>query len=173
MCNTSPRSPFWLRLLAVLLVATWLCPTQARAQERTGYLPGEHQGLEIIVHVIGEVQKPGEYRVPDQTDLLELLSKAGGPTQFSRLSSVSVRRVASGRVAAASGGGAPRAEIIRVNIEEILHRQDVAPPPKLQPGDVVFVPNNTWHKWKDVSGVIRDLSVVASAYFLYLRATRD
>ena len=45
--------------------------------------------------------------------------------------------------------------------------------PVLQPGDVVFVPKNSWHKWKDVSAVIRDVSVVASAYFLYVRATRN
>lgn len=172
MCNKTVRLPLCLRLGLVLLLATCLWPADALVQERTGYLPGEHQGLEIIVHVIGEVQKPGEYRVPDQTNLLELLSKAGGPTQFSRLSSVSVRRVAAGPTAL-TGGSVPRVEILRVNIDEILHKKDVVTPPMLQPGDVVFVPKNTWHKWKDVSGVIRDLSVVASAYFLYLRTTRD
>ena len=146
----------------------------ALAQERTGYLPGERQGLEMMVHIIGEVQKPGEYRVPDQTDLLELLSKAGGPTQFSRLSAISVRRVPAGRpFAAMAGGTAPRVEIIRVNIAEILRKPDAAPPPVLQPGDVVFVPKNSWHTWKNISAVVRDVSVVASAYFLYARATRN
>jgi SLBB domain-containing protein len=156
-----------------LVLAACLCPVAARAQERSGYLPGVNQGLEMMVHVIGEVQKPGEYRVPDQTDLLQLLSKAGGPTQFSRLSSVSVRRVVLGRpLAGQSDSTAPRVQILHVNIEDVLRRQDAAPP-LLQPGDVVFVPKNGWHKWKDVSGVIRDLSVVASAYFLYVRAYRN
>lgn len=124
----------------------------------------------MMVHIIGEVQKPGEYRVPDQTDLLELLSKAGGPTQFSRLSGVSIRRATAGRLTAPlTTGAAPRTEIIRVNMEDLLRKQDTTPL-LLQPGDVVFVPKNGWHKWKDVSGVIRDLSVVASAYFLYLRS---
>ena len=174
MCNEPPRPPPSLRFGPVLLLAAGLWSAMALAQERTGYLPGERQGLEMMVHILGEVQKPGEYRVPDQTDLLELLSKAGGPTQFSRLSSVSVRRVAAGRpVAALAGGAVPRVEIIRVNIEDILRKQDIAPPPVLQPGDVVFVPKNSWHKWRDASAVIRDVSVVASAYFLYLRATRN
>lgn len=128
----------------------------------------------MMVHIIGEVQKPGEYRVADQTDLLQLLSKAGGPTQFSRLSAVSVRRVPGGRpFTATAGGAAPRVEIIRVNIDEILRKQDVAPPPLLQPGDVVLVPKNSWHTWKNISGVVRDVSVVATAYFLYARSTRN
>lgn len=164
----------WQRLGLVLLLAASLWPAIAWAQERTGYLPGERQGLEIMVHIMGEVQKPGEYRVADQTNLLELLSKAGGPTQFSRLSSVSVRRVPTGRpVAATPGGTAPQVEIIRVNIAEILRKPDAAPPPMLQPGDFVFVPKNSWHTWKNVASVVRDMSVVASAYFLYVRATNN
>ena len=163
-----------MRLVFLILLAICFRPGVTVAQERSGYLPGQQQGLEMMVHIMGEVQRPGEYRVPDQTDILQLLSKAGGPTQFSRLSSVSVRRVTTGRpVAALSGGAPPRVEILRVNIADVLRKQDSAAPPLLQPGDVVFVPKNGWHKWKDVAGVVRDLSVVASAYFLYLRATRD
>ena len=45
--------------------------------------------------------------------------------------------------------------------------------PTLQPGDVVVVPRNGFSKWKSVAGILRDLSVVASAYFLYLRTTKD
>jgi len=128
----------------------------------------------MVVYILGEVQRPGEYTVRDRTDLLELLSKAGGPTQLSRLSSVSVRRLSTGRpLAPLEGDTAPQVEIIRVNVEEILRRNDVKPPPVLQPGDVVFVQRNSWYRWKEVSGVIRDVSVLASAYFLYLRATRD
>jgi len=172
MCKNPLSARSCLRLGRVLLLAACLSPAIALAQDRTGYLPGEHQGLEMMVHIIGEVQKPGEYRVPDQTDLLELLSKAGGPTQFSRLSAISVRRAPAGRLAAMAGGTAPRVEIIRVNIDEILRKKDVAPP-LLQPGDVVLVPKNSWHTWKNISGVVRDVSVVATAYFLYARSTRN
>ena len=166
------------RLLArrggtILLMVACLWPATALSQERSGYIRGEQQGLEMMVHIIGEVQKPGEYRVTDQTNLLELLSKAGGPTQFSKMSSVSVRRVAAGPGSAAAVGSTPRIEIIRVNMEDILRKQGIAPPPMLQPGDVVFVPKNAWHTWKNVSGVIRDVSVVVSAYFLYSRASRN
>src|SRR5574337_1129678 len=60
----------------------------AGAQERDRYILGEQKQLEILVHILGQVQKPGEYRVPDGTNVLELLSKAGGPTEYSDLSEV-------------------------------------------------------------------------------------
>ena len=55
---------------------------------KENYLIGEEQRLEIIVHVWGEVRQPGEKRVPDGTNILEVISKAGGPTEFSNLSKV-------------------------------------------------------------------------------------
>ncbi|HYM81861.1 MAG TPA: SLBB domain-containing protein [Candidatus Limnocylindria bacterium] len=156
-------------LTLALLLCALPCVTQA--QERTGYIVGEPQGLEMMVHIIGEVQKPGEYRVGDRTDILELLSKAGGPTQFSRLSSVTVRRLVFTRPSASLTTEPPRAEILQVNLDKALRNRDEMPI-RLQPGDVVVVPKNGWRAWKDATAVIRDVSVVASAYFLYLRASK-
>lgn len=162
----------------VLRLALWvslgcLAPMTVSAQERSGYLQGEHQGLEMIVHIMGEVQKPGEYRVADHTNLLELLANAGGPTQFSKLGVVSIRRVPTWIAPEnTSGAPAPRPSILRVDVNELLHDANIAAP-ALQPGDVVFVPKNSWSTWKDVASVMRDISVVASAYFLYLNAVKD
>src|SRR6187455_903694 len=93
-----PRAPFVIAMLLALL----LVPASSFAQSGStkavtpppkGYLLPQEQGLEMMVHILGEVQKPGEYRVPDNTDLLELLAKAGGPTEFANLSWVKIRRV--------------------------------------------------------------------------------
>ena len=63
----------------VVLLAFTLVPAVAFAQSQgKGYLIPQEQGLEMLVHILGEVQKPGEYRVPDHTDVLELIAKAGG-----------------------------------------------------------------------------------------------
>lgn len=167
-----PPWPGRTGLLCLLVLCLW--PALAQPQERTGYLLGERQGLEMIVHIIGEVRRPGEYRVPDQTSLLELLSKAGGPTEYSRLSSVRVRRTMAVPSAADSQAGetAPRIEIYHVNLDKLLSDRSTPLPLLLRPGDVVLVPKNAWHKWRDISAIVRDVSVVTTAYFLYLRATR-
>jgi len=169
MLNHSDHSlPARRRGKAFYLLFAILWPCMAGAQERTGYLVGEPQGLQMMVHIIGEVQKPGEYRVHDQTDLLELLSKAGGPTQFSRLSSVTVRRLAG----SSSVDGRPRkVEILHVNLAQALNAGRGTSLPLLKPDDVILVPTNSWHAWKDVSAILRDLSVVAGVYFTYQRVT--
>ena len=72
-------------------------------QDREKYLIGSEKKLEMIVHIMGEVRKPGEYRVEDNTTLLELISKAGGPTQFASLGGVKITRI--GLMSSASNGG--------------------------------------------------------------------
>ena len=67
----------------------------------------------------------------------------------------------------------PGVQILHVNLERSMRDRGAPPPPILRPGDVVLVPKNAWHKWKDISAIVRDVSVVASVYFLYLRSTRD
>ncbi len=163
----------WIGLLCLLSIA--IGPALALPQEPTGYLLEQEQRLEMIVYVVGEVQKPGEYRVPDRTDVLELLSKAGGPTEFSRLSSVTVRRLVPGQASAAplTTQMEPRISIIDVDLEQAWKHKSVLPPPLLHPGDVVVVPRNSWYRYKRISTVIRDVAVVASTYFLYLRVVKD
>ena len=49
-------------------------------------IPGEAgQGLAIKVHIWGQVHRPGRYLVPDGTDLVGLISFAGGPTSGAKL----------------------------------------------------------------------------------------
>lgn len=83
-----PTWPKWL----FFLICLFTFPGSVNAQEKDRYVFGETGKLEMVVHIIGEVKRPGEYRVSDRTNLVELLSKAGGPTQFSKLSGVTITR---------------------------------------------------------------------------------
>ena len=161
-------------LLPILLAFT-LQPIRASAQS-TGYLLPQEQGLEMIVHIMGEVQKPGEYRVPDRTDVLELLSKAGGPTEYSSLSSVTVRRVmpveATGS-RASSRRAEPKISVLHVDLGKAWNVTNGVPPPRLLPGDVVVVSRNSWFGYKRMATIVRDVAVVASTYLLYLRVVKD
>jgi polysaccharide export outer membrane protein len=144
----------------VALPVVALLPGVAFGQGQDDYLVGLDKRLEIRVHILGEVASPGEYRVPDNTTVLELVSKAGGPTEFANAGDVSIKRER------ADGTGS---HIVNVDIKAYLTEEDAAPPPVLRPGDVVTVPRNNMHRWRTAFTMIRDLSVVASAYFLYLR----
>ena len=153
-------------------------------QDKEKYLFGTEQKLEMIVHVFGEVRQPGEFRVEDKTNVLELISKAGGPTQFSNLAGIKITRL--GLIDSASNGSNGKSDrsagssykfgkrIIKINVDDYLNDDNYRDRMlTLQPGDVVFVPRNKWFRWRNIVSVARDLSVIVSVYFIYLRATKE
>jgi hypothetical protein len=155
---------------ALIVLAILVSASGASAQDRERYMLGETTRLEILVHVMGEVQSPGEYRVPDNTNVLELISKAGGPTKYASLGSVIVKR--GGGLSDLSQTGDEQGRVLKVNLENYLTKENSGPIPVLQPGDVVTVHANSWSTWKTVFGMARDISVVASLYLLYVRTTK-
>jgi hypothetical protein len=163
-------------LLALLLVPTFAFAQSGKAvPPPKGYLLPQEQGLEMLVHILGEVQKPGEYRVPDNTDLLELVAKAGGPTEFANLSWVKIRRVMPVELSATRNVTrlSPTVAVMDVNLESAWKKKDNGTVPRLVPGDVVVVSRNSWFGYRRFATVMRDVAIVASAYFLYLRVAQD
>jgi hypothetical protein len=163
----------FLPFLIVLIMAFGVT-SDALTQERTEYFVGEDNTLEMIVHIIGAVRVPGKYRVRDDTNIIELLTQAGGPNDFSNLNKVTITHDDS-RLLTDGQNGTNHTQIeklTRYDVKAWLEAKNKSVPPKLRPGDVVFVPTNSWRTWKNISTVLRDLAVVASAYFLYLRATQ-
>lgn len=164
------HSAFEIALRAIgCAAALWalLGTPRVFAQEDNRYLLGQDRQLEMIVHIIGEVKTPGEYRVRDNTTALELLSKAGGPTEFANLGAILIRHTLPASPGTATAAGPA---VQKINMGKYLHDGGATPPPVLQPGDFVSVPGNAWRTWRNGFSVVRDLAVVASAYFLYLRA---
>jgi protein involved in polysaccharide export with SLBB domain len=156
--------------LFFLLLTVLILNSSLFAQEE--YFLGEEQQLQIVVYVLGEVSKPGEYRLPDNTDIVKLLSKAGGETQFSNLGKVTITRYKTpvkiqpdGSVDAEGG----EKEIIKFNVKKYLESKDSPPAPILKPGDIIYVKKNKWYTWRTVAAVLRDVAIVASTYFLYVR----
>ena len=73
--------------------------------------PGLDDMLTIDVNVWGEVSRPGRYTVPDYTDLLSLLSFAGGPTDDAKLDKIKIIRTLDGRE-----------EVIHIDLKRFLAR---------------------------------------------------
>ena len=112
--------------------------------------------LKIKSYVWGQVRKPGLYIVPDDTDLLTLISSAGGPTENANLKKV--------RVIRASKDGE---KIIFVNLTEYIETGNEELIPILQPGDTVIVSGSTYYAFKKAVAWISQIAVVLSVYISF------
>ena len=55
----------------------------------SGSLAGSEQ-LKIKTYIWGQVLRPGLYIVPDNTDLITLISSAGGPSEYAKLTKIRI-----------------------------------------------------------------------------------
>jgi hypothetical protein len=112
---------------------------------------GTEDELQFDVYVWGQVNKPGLYAIADGTDLISLISLAGGPTDDAKLT----------RVTVVPGRGEARAPIT-IDLEEFLEsgkRQDI---PLLRPGDTVVVPAKLTHSLFRFTGVLSVAALIAN-----------
>jgi protein involved in polysaccharide export with SLBB domain len=151
------------RPLLLLVTVLALLGGGSRAQDRgkfqkENYSMDANQQLLIEVHVWGEVNKPGVFQVPDGSTVLDVISAAGGPTQYAALSRVRLSHTPEHH---------PRIE--PVNLDRYLSNEKAALPQVLKPGDAVMVPRNTRFFWKDAVSLIADIAVIVNVYYLISR----
>lgn len=111
--------------------------------------------LHIRVQIWGKVHSPGIYSVPNGTDLIALISLAGGPSDEANLSDVKIAR------------STESAKVLKVNVNKYLktgNREDV---PILQPGDTVVVSGNLYHFLSKIVRFLSQVAIVASTYNLF------
>lgn len=107
--------------------------------------------IERKIAVMGQVNKPGNYPIPETRAItaLDALSLAGGQTQTGELSKAGIIRTVDGV-----------AKVVRVDIERMLKSGNVAANVTLQPNDILFIPSRTERKfsWESVLGPLSALS---------------
>lgn len=84
----------------------------------------------MSIYIIGEVLKPGKVDVPRNTTLLQFLAESGGFTDFAALKRIQLRRLDP-----ATGVQ----KNVKFNYQALMAGEDI-PAIKLQPGDVIIVP---------------------------------
>jgi len=116
--------------------------------------PGSgNEQLMINTYIWGQVRNPGLYKIPDNTDLLTLISSAGGPTENAKLSKVKIIR--------------PTAEgekIIYVDLNNYMKTGDMTLIPILKPGDTIFVAGSAFYAIERVSSFLGNLVIFFSIY---------
>ena len=118
----------------------------------SGSLTGTER-LKIKTYIWGQVAKPGLYIVPDDTDLLTLISSAGGPTENANLRKV--------RIIRALGD---EEKIIFVDLTDYIKNGDEALIPALLPGDTVIVSGSTYYAFTKAVAWISQIAIILSVY---------
>jgi polysaccharide biosynthesis/export protein len=80
-----------------------------------------------MVYITGEVQRPGAYPLMDSMNVVQLVARAGGLTDFAKQKRMYLLR-------------AGRTERVNVNYEKVLKGQAPQQNVELAPGDTVVVP---------------------------------
>ncbi len=124
----------------------------ASIYQYSGTLSGTEQ-LKIRTYIWGQVQKPGLYIVPDNTDLLTLISSAGGPTENAKLSKIRIIRTTT-----------EKEEIIWVDLNKYLETANQNLIPILKPGDTVVISGSTYYAFTKVVDWLSQLAIILSVY---------
>ena len=136
-----------------------LMPMVALAQiESTDYYtPGEQErDLMIIVHVWGEVNKPGKFIVRDGINLVEILSEAGGPTRYANLKNVYI---------AHKGDQTEHIEIYNLEKYIEIEKMNI---PSLLPGDDIDVKRNAMGLGLELGQLTSQLAVVLNTILIII-----
>jgi len=97
-------------------------------------------------YVWGQVRSPGAYSFIAAPDIPELLSAAGGPTEYANLKRVIlIQSITQKRM--------------RINVQAMLVSGQVV---RLAPGDVVIVPTSAWYNVRDWLSVITTASALVT-----------
>ena len=136
-----------LTILCNLLVSTL---AQSQISERPGFT--------IKVHIWGQVKEPGLYSVPSNTDIMELLSLAGGPAGYADLGKIKlVRRQGEDE------------KVFIIDLGKYLNEGDSTGLLILKPGDAVIVPKTSWYYWRTAIGLLSDIAVFVNLAILIQR----
>lgn len=180
MKSKQPLNTAHLSLFAILICLLWNLNLSAQILQKDPdkYIIGDSEKLEIIVHVWGQVGSPGRYVVEDGTDVLELISLAGGPTQYSNMSKVKLTRgeyFHDSKALLEHAQSDSNRQRISGNVNSMINVQkyldlNEGEIPVLGPGDVVRVPRNTWFGFELVVRIVAQLAIVAQVYYWYSRS---
>jgi hypothetical protein len=142
---------FWT--VAVTAQVTAPAVDQPRAAQ---YYIGSKDQVLMAVNVWGFVIKPGQYMVPYNTDLVSLLSFAGGPREEAKIKNIRIIRIAENQ----------DEPVLIVDVKEFLKTGDSALNLMLKPGDTVVVSGTTFHLINQLFDFTWRVATIAQVFFL-------
>ena len=177
----------WLLIAAICL----FLPGANQAQESDDLGATTHQGAQYYlgqadellmkVNVWGFVRKPGQFMVPPETDLISLISFAGGPIEDAKIKSIKLIRGAAvaprvtqsvsppgtsfNHSKATVAKSSAEEEVVAVNVKKYLKTGDESLIPPLRPGDTVVVEATSFNTVRKVVDFAAKLAFIGQLYF--------
>ena len=137
-------------------------PTLPTASAASYYYIAKPGELTMLVNIWGYVQKPGRYEVPSSTDLVQLVSYAGGPAEYADMEEVELTR--SVRI---DKRISKKKYVLDLANLETISDDDL----KLYPGDTIFIDSTGWVATRDVLVAITAVALVVTAVSQVVIAT--
>ena len=152
---------FTILILAFFLHAQNLGQQNSAAQ----YVLGREDQVLMAVNIWGFVAKPGQYMVPYDTDLISLLSYAGGPREEAKIKSIKLVR---------ASNEDQEGRVFDVDVKSFIENGDASIIPQLRPGDTVIVSGTSYHFFSKFFEFVWRIATIAQAYaFIVYWARRD
>lgn len=138
--------------------------TSDDTHRKTGaqYYLGSSDELLMKVNIWGFVRNPGQYLVPTDTDLISLISFAGGPAEEAKIKNIKLIRATGHN---GTNGNGSFKKVINVNVEKYIKTGNDDLIPALLPDDTIVISGSTLHFVGKFFDFAAKLAVVAQIYF--------
>ena len=143
---------------AILLIVIMFILTPIFADKESDYITGQELKLKLKVNIWGQVRSPGEYIVEDGTNIIGLISLAGGPTDYANLKKVKIIRHVDGKK-----------QIIKIDIKKFVDSPETMKIPELKPGDVVIVPKSIRADWNMMIQILSQIAIILNVIYIINR----
>jgi protein involved in polysaccharide export with SLBB domain len=130
--------------------------TTSRQASKYTLAPGM-DALMMQIKIWGEVRNPGIYEVPTDTDLIALISSAGGPTTQARLDKIEIIRYDP------KYGGE---RVVYFNLEKFLETGSPEGMPEMQANDIIIVPSRFSKLFFETASYLSTITGIVAAVAL-------
>ncbi|MCI0693043.1 SLBB domain-containing protein [candidate division KSB1 bacterium] len=156
------HSVFLLSALCLASTAVFSQETSQPPEEnRTAasrYFLGKANEFLMPVNILGPVNKPGQYMIPSETDLIALVAYAGGFREDARINDVKiVRRM----------GEQKQPQIIKIDLTKFYTTGDLNLTPPLKPDDTVIIAGKKTVAIRTIADIIRSAAYLAQIIYIY------